>query len=83
VPENTHVEKTKSEREVSFGFSIHVIEKIGPVVNSERAGLLETLELGAFKKGVLLGELTGEKRKAQGNEGSTKQNPKTTYGLTH
>jgi hypothetical protein len=66
VTENAYVKKPKSKREVSFGFSIHVIEEIGPVVNRERTGLLEALELGAFEKRVWLGKGTGEEKEAEG-----------------
>jgi hypothetical protein len=53
----------KPEREVGFCFSIHVIEKIVSVVNSERAGLFETPKFGAFEKRVWFRERAGEKRK--------------------
>jgi len=51
----------KAKGKVGFGFSVHVIEKIGPVVDRERTGLLEVLQLGAFKKRVWPGERAGEK----------------------
>jgi hypothetical protein len=54
----------EARREISFRFPVHVIEKIGPVVDRERTGLFESLELRSFKERAWLGQGAGEKKKA-------------------
>jgi hypothetical protein len=73
----------KPKGEIGFCLSIHVVEKIGPVVHRERTALLEILEFGAFEKRVWPGEGTREESEARSYNESEQQNARKEHWKGH